>query len=175
MNTLLVVGYSNFDLGIFSEKDPKVTVIKKAIKEALLAYLDDGLHWLIFTGNMGFEYWTFQVARDLQAEYPLQLSVIFDFETHGKNWNEANQAKLAEFKSADFVKYAFEHYENPSQFRQYNDFLLENSEGAFVFYDEDNETRLHYLVDKMKATEDYELNILDFERLQEIAEEMNEE
>ena len=175
MNTLLLTGYSGFDLGIFKDSDAKVAVIKRTIKNALLAYLDEGLSWLIFTGNMGFEYWGLQVAKELQKDYPFQISTIFDFETHGQKWNEANQARLAEFKNVDFVKYAFADYQNPSQFRSYNEFLIENSDGALVFYDEQKETRLHYLVDKMKDEPDYALNLLTFEDLQEVAEQMTEE
>ena len=32
MTSLLVTGYKSFELGIFKDKDPKVTIIKKAIK-----------------------------------------------------------------------------------------------------------------------------------------------
>ena len=35
MKTLLIVGYNAFDLGIFDEKDMKLTVIKTAIRKIL--------------------------------------------------------------------------------------------------------------------------------------------
>ena len=35
MTSLLVTGYKSFELGIFKDKDPKVTIIKKAIKRDL--------------------------------------------------------------------------------------------------------------------------------------------
>jgi uncharacterized phage-like protein YoqJ len=35
MKTLLIVGYNAFDLGIFDEKDMKLTVIKTAIRKNL--------------------------------------------------------------------------------------------------------------------------------------------
>ncbi len=174
MNTLLIMGYSSFDLGIFDEKNPKISVIKMAVKRDLTRFLENGLKWLIFTGTLGFEYWALQVAKELQGDYDFQISTLFDFETHGQNWNETNQLKLSEFKTVDFVKFAYESYENPSQFRQYNDFLLENSDGSLVFYDEENETKLKYMVERMKNTEDYELNLLTFSDLQELFEEMTE-
>lgn len=174
MNSLLIIGYSNFDLGIFKESDVKVTVIKRAIKKNLENFLEQGLQWVIFTGTLGFESWALDVAKDLQKENKFQIGTIFDFETHGQNWNEKNQIKLAEFKSVDFVKYAYQSYENSGQFRQYHDFLLENTEGAFVFYDEENETNLKYLVNQMKKTVGYDLHLLTFEDLQETFEEMTE-
>lgn len=174
MNSLLIMGYTSFDLGIFNEKDIKVSIIKKAVKNRLIRYLEEGLNWLIFTGNLGFEYWTLDVAKELQKDYNFQIGTIFSFETHGQNWNENNQVKLAHFKEVDFVKYAYQTYENPSQFRQYNDFLLENTEGALVFYDEENETKLKYMVERMKQMAEYQLEILDFETLQGTFEDMNE-
>lgn len=174
MNSLLIMGYTSFDLGIFNEKDIKVSIIKKAVKNRLILYLEEGLNWLIFTGNLGFEYWALDVAKELQKDYNFQIGTIFSFETHGQNWNENNQVKLAHFKEVDFVKYAYQTYENPSQFRQYNDFLLENTEGALVFYDEENETKLKYMVERMKQMAEYQLEILDFETLQETFEDMNE-
>jgi len=171
MKSLLVTGYSSFDLGIFREDDPRVLVIKKAIENRLLGYLAAGLEWLIFTGKLGFEFWTLEVARELQNQYPeLKLSTIFSFEDTGKNWNEANQAKLAVFKSLDFVKYSFQSYENPQQLRLYNQFLVENSDAAFIFYDEENkETKLKWLLAEIKTRENYEFDLLDFESLQELA------
>ena len=35
MNTILVAGYKNFDVGVFSNKDPRLTIIKKAIERDL--------------------------------------------------------------------------------------------------------------------------------------------
>ena len=174
MKSLLVMGYSAFDLGIFDEKDIKVTVIKKAIRRRLENFLNNGLTWLIFTGTIGFEYWALQVAKELQEDYDFQIATIFDFETHGKNWNEANQIKLAEFKDVDYIKYAYEDYENPSQFRQYNEFLLENSDGALVFYDDENETKLKFMVKKMRESNNYMVDYIDFESLQEVFEEMTD-
>ncbi|WP_251712740.1 SLOG family protein [Lactococcus ileimucosae] len=173
MKTLLITGYTAFDLGIFDEKDIKISIIKKALKLRLEAYLDNGLNWVIFTGSLGFEYWALQVSKELQKDYDFFIASIFPFETHGKNWNQANQAKLQEFKNVDYVKYAYESYENPSQFRQYNDFLLENSDGALVLYDEENETKLRYITNKMQKTPNYNMEWIRFEDLQEICEEMN--
>lgn len=98
MTSLLVTGYKSFELGIFKDKDPKVTIIKKAIKRDFKRFLDDGVDWMIFTGNLGFEFWALEVAKELQQDYPLKLATLFPFETHGQNWNEANQTKLAAFK-----------------------------------------------------------------------------
>lgn len=170
MVSVLVVGYKAFDLGIFGDKDQRLKIIKAAIRRDLIYLLENGMKWLVFTGNLGFEAWVLEVAKELQEEYNFQLATIFIFENQGKNWNEVNQEKLANFKNVDFIKYAYPSYENPSQFRTYNQFLLESTDGAYLFYDEENETKLKYLYQMMKENEQYHIKNLTFDDLNEMAE-----
>ena len=174
MTALLISGYRAFEVGVFQDKDPKLTVIKRAIRKDLLAYLDEGVDWLIFTGNLGFDYWVLEVAKDLQKDYALSLATIFLFENQGGNWNEANQEKLAAFKQVDYVKYSFPAYESPGQFAVYNQFLLDNTKQAYFFYDPENETNFKYLYEQAKAKDDYPVLCLDFDRLNDIAQEWDE-
>ena len=170
MVSVLVVGYKAFDLGIFGDKDQRLKIIKAAIRRDLIYLLENGMKWLVFTGNLGFEVWVLEVAKELQEEYNFQLATIFIFENQGENWNEVNQEKLANFKNVDFIKYAYPSYENPSQFRTYNQFLLESTDGAYLFYDEENETKLKYLYRMMKENEQYHIKKLTFNDLNELAE-----
>ena len=174
MVSVLVVGYKAFDLGIFGDKDQRLKIIKAAIRRDLIYLLENGMKWLVFTGNLGFEVWVLEVAKELQEEYDFQLATIFIFENQGENWNEVNQEKLANFKNVDFIKYAYPSYENPSQFRTYNQFLLESTDGAYLFYDEENETKLKYLYRMMKENEQYHIKKLTFDDLNELAENFSE-
>ncbi|MBF7094695.1 DUF1273 domain-containing protein [Streptococcus sp. HF-1907] len=169
--TILVTGYKSFELGIFQDKDPRVSIIKKAIRKDFERYLDDGAEWFIFMGNLGFEYWALEVAKELQSDYDFQIATIFTFENQGANWNEANQEKLAAFKQVDFVKYTYPSYENPSQFRQYNHFMIANTDEAYIFYNPENETNLKYLLAQMTETPGYDIHFLTFDRLNELLEE----
>ena len=174
MVSVLVVGYNAFDLGIFGDKDQRLEIIKAAIRRDLIYLLENGMKWLVFTGNLGFEVWVLEVAKELQEEYNFQLATIFIFENQGENWNEVNQEKLANFKNVDFIKFAYPSYENPSQFRTYNQFLLESKDGAYLFYDEENETKLKYLYRMMKENEQYHIKKLTFDDLNEMAENFSE-
>jgi UPF0398 protein spr0331 len=149
-------------------------VIKKAIQKDLESMAQEGVTWLVFTGNLGFEYWVLEVAREMKEDYGFQLATIFDFETHGSNWNEANQIKLSEFKQVDFVKYAYPKYEHKGQLRDYQHFLLENTDESYLFYDEENETKLRYFYQMMKNQENYFTRRLTFEFLNEMAENFSE-
>ena len=174
MHTALVLGYSAFDLVLLNEKDIRLKIIKKAIRRDLERLAEEGLKWLVFTGTLGFEHWVLEVARDMKEAYEFQLATIFDFETHGSNWNEANQVKLSDFKQVDFVKYAYPTYEHKGQLRDYQIFLLENTDGAYIFYDEDNETKMRFFYELMKNKDNYMTKRLTFEELNEIAENFSE-
>lgn len=169
MTAILVTGYKSFELGIFNEKDARVSIIKKAIEKEFIHQINNGADWFIFTGNLGFEVWALEIANHLKIDYDIRIATLFMFENQGSNWNEANQDKLGQFKDVDFVKYSFKDYQNPSQFSAYNQFVIDNTEGAFVFYDEEHETNLKYLVTKMKEKNNYSLSLLTFDRLNEFA------
>lgn len=175
MRSVLISGYRHTDLGIFSDKDPRLPVIKEAIRQDLISLLEEGAEWFVFTGNLGFEYWCLEVLKELQSQgYDCQLSCIFPFANHGENWNEANQVKLAAYKGLDFVKAAYTRYENPGQFRDYNQFILDNTDGVYLFYDNENETNLKYLYHLILKKENYTRKELTFDRLNEVAENFRE-
>ena len=174
MHTALVLGYSAFDLGLFNEKDIRLKIIKKAIRRDLERLAEEGLKWLVFTGSLGFEHWVLEVAKEMKDDYGFQLATIFDFETHGSNWSETNQVKLSDFKQVDFIKYAYSTYEHKGQLRDYQIFLLENTDSAYLFYDEENETKLKFFYELMKKKDNYITKILTFEDLNEVAENFSE-
>ena len=174
MNTILVAGYKSFDVGVFSNKDPRLTIIKKAIERDLRRLFEEGVKWLVFSGNLGFEAWVLEVAFELKKDYDFQMATIFLFENVGENWNEANQLKLSRFKQVDFVKYAYPKYEHVGQLRDYQRFLLENTDLAYFFYDPENETKLKFIDNLMKNQEGYRIKRLTFEDLNELAENFSE-
>ncbi len=173
MTTILVTGYKNFELGIFQDKDPKITIIKKAIKRDFIHFLEEGVDWFVFMGNLGFEYWALEVALNLQTEYDMQLATIFPFENYGEHWSEANQEKLFKFKQTGFVKSSYKRYQNSYQFKKYNQFLLDNTDRAYLFYDKDKETNLKYLYQMMTAKDNYPVSLLTFEDLDDIVQDFD--
>ncbi|NQG98355.1 DUF1273 family protein [Streptococcus suis] len=169
--TVLIQGYRAHELGIFGQKDPRLAIIKEAIRKDLISLLEEGANWFIFTGQLGFEYWCLETLLDLKKEgYECQIATIFLFANHGENWQEHQQEKLCLFRQQDFVKVAYERYENPSQFREFNQFLLDKTDQAYVFYEPENETQLKYLYNLLLTKEAYTVKTLTFERLNEVAE-----
>ena len=168
MTSLLITGYKSFELGVFKDKDPKVNIIKKAIKRDLKRFLDEGVDWMIFNWEPRFLILGTISSQRTSKDYPLKLATLFPFESHGQNWNEANQTKLAAFKQVDFVKYSFPAYQSPAQFKQFNQFLIDNTDQAYLFYEPENETNLKYFYGMMLEARGYPVSRLTFDDLNEV-------
>lgn len=155
LKTMILTGYRSYELGVFQEKDPKFEIIKKSIKNTLIRYLEEGLEWILISGNLGVELWGAEVVFSLQKEYPeLKLGVIFPFADFGSQWNEKNQEKLSLIKSqADYVDaVSHEAYKNPSQLKNHTRFLLEHSGGVIMVYDEEFPGKNQYF---LKEAQDF--------------------
>ncbi len=69
MSRLWVSGYRSYELGIFQSKDPKVTIIKEAIKQFICQRIDDGVDWIITGPQLGVEQWTIEVTLELKKRF----------------------------------------------------------------------------------------------------------
>jgi len=93
VKVVTVSGYKPFELGIFKNNHPAVPYIKKAIQNALKGMLEDGLEWVLISGQLGTELWAAEVVYELrETEYPdLKLAVITPFLEQETSWSEANK------------------------------------------------------------------------------------
>ena len=98
MRRLWITGYRSYELNVFKDDDPKVAVIKDVLSRELKARLEesDEEFWLITGPQLGTEQWAIEVALKLRDDYPqLKISMMLPFTEFGQQWNENNQAKLA--------------------------------------------------------------------------------
>ncbi|MFS0574686.1 DUF1273 domain-containing protein [Sporosarcina sp. 179-K 3D1 HS] len=177
LKRLVITGYKQHELGIFDEKHPGIRFIKKAIEKRLLSFLDEGLEWVLISGQLGVETWAAEVVLDLKREYPaLQLAVMPPFLEQEKNWNESKQeAYHAIVAQADFYKpLTNKPYEAPWQFSEKDKFFLRNSDGLLIVYDEENEGSPKFvkrMADQFAEKTDYEVFSITADDLQVVAEE----
>lgn len=172
MKRIYLTGYRSFELGVFQENDPKIKVIKEVLKNRLIEYVETGLEWVLFGGNLGAELWASQVVQELQKDYAeLHYSVIFPFEEFGSNWNETNQQSLSIMKnSADYVN-ATSHapYQNPSQLKNHTQFMLTHTEGCLLLYDQEFEGKTQYFFRdalKFQESNEYAIDFITMDDLQ---------
>jgi len=178
---LVVTGYKAHELGIFNDSHEGIPIIKQAIKNQLLALMDEGLEWIILSGQQGVETWTAELVLEMKVEFPhLKYAIITPFLDQEKNWNELKQEKHKSLLfQADYeTSLTKRPYEAPWQFIEKNKFLLRNSDGMLIVYDEENEGSPKFikkLAEQYKEKENYSLFNIDAYDLQTIAEEIAEE
>lgn len=172
MKRLHITGYRSFELGVFQGNDPKIPIIKGTLRNRLVGYLEQGLEWVILSGNLGTDIWVGQVIQELKTDYPeLNYAVIFPFAEYGSNWNEQNQQELTGLKlQANYVdSVSHQPYENPQQLRNHTQFILTHTEGALLLYDREYEGKTKFFVrdaEKYQETTKYDLDFITMDDLQ---------
>lgn len=175
---LLVSGYKAHELGIFNDQHPGVNIIKKALADQLRTLLEQGLEWVIVSGQLGVETWAAECVWELQEEYPhLQYAVITPFLEQQANWNDEKKEKYEQIiMLADYhISLTNKPYEAPWQFVEKNKFLLRNSDALLIVYDEENEGSpkfLKQMAEQFEENTGYTLLKITADDLQLIAEDL---
>ncbi|KAB7708948.1 DUF1273 family protein [Bacillus aerolatus] len=177
MTVWAVTGYKPYELGVFKRDDPAVLYIKKALEKELRTLLEEGMEWMLISGQLGVECWAAEVLFELKEEYPdAKLAVLTPFLNQQENWKEENQAYYEEILAgADFVdSVSKQPYKGPEQFRNKNQLLLQKSAGLLVLYDEENTGSPQYLFNMARSFQEnhsFDIRQLTFYDLQLVVEE----
>lgn len=169
-------GYRNYELNIFKDDDPKLLIIKKALRAKLINLLDDGMEWVITGGQLGVEQWGVDVAHQLQKDYSqLKIGIILPFNDFGHHWNENNQNKLQKVLAMSdcHALLTKKPYQSPRQLRVYQQFMLKHTDGALLVYDPENGGKPQYDYQAIQAYQQqhcYNCQLIDMYELQSIAE-----
>lgn len=172
IKNLYVSGYRSYELSIFQADDPKIDYIKKFFRRKLIEYIEQGLEWVIISGNLGTELWMGEVALDLKADYPeLRLAVLLPYTNFSSKWNEVNQMYYNSIiERADYINYTSnQDYANPGQLKNNQAFIVKNTDGCLLFYDTDHEGKVGYFYDqalKYQERHPYEIETTSFDELQ---------
>ena len=178
IKVVYISGYKSSELGIFKENDPGVMYIKLAIKKALLQLLDQGLEWVMVSGQLGVEMWAAEVTIELRKKHfpELKLAIITPFLEQESNWSDKNKEWYSSIlQRADFVDSVTKRkYDNPSQFRLKNQFAIQKSDALLLVYDEDRDGSPKYLLQTAKnyqENNEYPITQITFYDLQLLVEE----
>ncbi|WKF84379.1 DUF1273 domain-containing protein [Lacticaseibacillus pantheris] len=175
-----VTGYRAYELSVFNDNDPKVTVIKYYLKSQLTQLLDEGLEWIITGGQPGVEQWSAEVGLELQADFPqLRVAVMVPFTDFGGRWKEERQAQLAALRArVDFTaSVSTTPYTSPRQLVAYGDFMSTHTDLALMVYDPEFPGKAQYdyeRISRLAARSDYSVRMTTMDDLQEAANEYGE-
>lgn len=177
MKVLFITGYKPFEYGIFKNDHPGVRFIKKAIRQRLAAMVDEGLEWVLITGQQGTELWAAEEAMDMRDESGLpKVSVITPYLDQEESWKDSNKEYYRRILGrADFVSSIYQKpYEGPHQLRMKNEYIIGKSDAILLVYDEEREGSPKFALmeaRKKSGKEDYPVIMISFDDLQQAAEE----
>ena len=181
MKRLWITGYRSYELGVFSENDPKVKVIKSALKDQISQKVADGYRWLITGAQLGTEQWSVAVGHQLKKSFhnSFKIAVMRPFLNLGQNWNASNKLRLIQtIHRADFSRSVSNSgYQSPQQLINYQCFMLDHTEGALLIYDPDHPGKTKYAyrsIQNYQRRHRYTLTMVDFDDLQDVANEYEE-
>ncbi|WP_182199377.1 SLOG family protein [Paraliobacillus salinarum] len=139
MKVLAVTGYKPHEMNISSINDQRIQFIKATIKKKLLHLIDDGIEWILVSGQIGVELWTCEVVLELKKDYPIKLAIIPPFQEQESRWPEALQAQYQSIlMEADFVQLLYEStYQGVYQFQAKNKFIVNKSDACLLLIDEE--------------------------------------
>lgn len=153
---LAVTGYKSHELGIFDEKHIGIRYIKKVLKKRLISFIEEGLEWVIISGQLGVELWCGEVVIGLKRTYPqLKLAILTPFYHQESNWADLKKEQYNQvLQQADFVDSITKRdYESPNQLRIKNQFIIEKSDALLIIYDEDKPGSPSYYLTYAKQRE----------------------
>ncbi|RLL43701.1 DUF1273 domain-containing protein [Oceanobacillus piezotolerans] len=175
MKVVTVTGYKPMEMGIFKEDDPRVTVIKAAIQKRLIQLIEEeGLEWVIVSGQMGVELWTAEVVLDLKETYDIQIAIFPPFENQDSRWPDNLKEKYQELTFVvDFYKPLYEgDYKGAYQFRAKNMWLIDKSDACLILMDEEFQGSSKYFYEYAKKADNYEILLITPMDLEDVVEEM---
>ncbi|CAH0345493.1 DUF1273 domain-containing protein [Bacillus sp. CECT 9360] len=177
MNVIYITGYKAFEFGIFKNDHEGVKYIKKAIRQRLLPLVEEGVEWVIISGQLGVELWSAEVVMELKTEYEqLKLGVLTPFLKQEESWNDGNREYYERILSrADFVDSISKRpYEGPQQLKMKNLFMVHKSDGIIIVYDDEKEGTPQYAYSEAKKyaeNRSYPIFQISFDDLQQATEE----
>ncbi|MGE7878397.1 DUF1273 domain-containing protein [Peribacillus muralis] len=179
MKVLYLTGYKAFEFGIFKNDHEAVRYIKKAIEQRLLPLVEDGLEWVIISGQLGTELWGAEVVFEMQEHYEqLKLGVLTPFLKQEESWNETNQEYYRSILArADFVESIFNKpYEGPEQLKMKNKYMIQKSDAMLIIFEAEKDGSAkypYYEALKKAGNQAYPIYQVNFDDLQMAAEEGN--
>lgn len=181
MSRLWLTGYRSYELEIFQDKDPKLAVIKRAVDQMLREQIEQGVDWIITGPQLGVEQWGARWSLALKKDYPeIQVAVMAPFAEFGSQWNDDNRGKLSQLMAdVDFSDQVSDTpYRSPAQLKNYQTFMLTHTDAALFVYDPEFPGKTDYELTAARQfaeSHPYPIYFIDFDQLQEMANEMQEE
>ncbi|WP_091271139.1 DUF1273 domain-containing protein [Alteribacillus persepolensis] len=180
MKVLAVTGYKPQEMGIFKPHADEIMYIKETLKKRLIAFLEEGLEWVVISGQPGVEQWAAETVLSLKESWDtLKLAVLPPFLEQDNIWPEhLQEAYQRIINKADFTEaISKKPYDNPGQLRAKNDFIISKTDALLILYSEEQEgTPRYYLqaAERKAKYHHYPIYRITPDELQETVEDMSQ-
>ena len=174
MKIITVTGYKSMELGIFNESDEKIKFIKKSIENRLIALIEEGLEWVLTSGQIGVELWTAEVLVKLKKTYDVKFAIIPAFENHHSRWPDDLKMKYAELiQAADFYDAIYKgDYKAPYQFKERDLWMINKSDACLILMDPEYPESTQYFHKLAEQANDYPIMYITPSDIEDAVEEM---
>lgn len=175
MKVLAVTGYKPMELNIFKPDDQRVSFVKAAIEKRLIGFIEEGLEWVLISGQMGVELWAGEMVLDLKEQYDIKLAIIPPFENQESRWPEAIQQVYQELTmTADFYQPLYKgDYKGAYQFKAKNKWLVDKSDACLILLDDEYPGSNRFFHEEASwGGEDYPIFVITPSDLEDIVEEL---
>ncbi len=177
--TMVVTGYKAYEMNIRSAKDDRLPYIKKAIKDRLIGFIENGGEWVLTSGQIGIELWTCEVVLELKADYDIKYAIIPPFNQQEVRWQEQDQELYFHLvNEADYYALLYEdNYKGPYQFAARDSWLIEKSDCCLLVVDEEFPGSVGFFLDRAKKyreSNDYAIYYMTSDDLNDTIREMQE-
>ncbi|SDZ58570.1 Uncharacterized SPBc2 prophage-derived protein YoqJ [Evansella caseinilytica] len=181
-NVIAVTGYKPHELGIFHEKHEQLPYLKYAIKKKLQHLIENAdVRWVITSGQPGVELWAAEAALQLKSIYPgLKVATLAPFYNQEEFWSDPiKELYLYIWENSDYTDYITKRkYENPSQLRLKNQFIIDKTDALLVLFDEYTEGSPKYYLNYAKMKQEaanYEIVYLTPDEISDVIRELQED
>src|SRR5699024_10326497 len=174
ISILTLTRYIPKEINIFSENDERIKIIKYALKKRLIQQIEEGVSWIITSGQMGVELWTAEVVLELKESYDVNLGVFPPFENFTSRWPEHLREKHTEisFLADHFHPLYKGDYKGPFQFKARDQWFLEKSDQSLILMDEEYPGSTKFYYDTIKDEKNHAILFITPFELEEVVEEM---
>lgn len=157
MQKLMVTGYKPMEINIFKNNDPRINFLKAAIRKKLIEFIEEGLEWVLISGQFGVELWAGEVVLDLKSEYDIKLAIFPPFENQDSRWPDDTKELYQQLiMEADFYRPIYwGEYKGPYQFKAKNTWLINKSDACLILMDEEFPGSNRFIYEETKKVAHY--------------------
>ncbi|WP_440895698.1 SLOG family protein [Amphibacillus sp. Q70] len=161
---MAVTGYKSYELNVRSANDQRLTYIKYALKQRIIAFIENGGEWIITSGQLGIELWACEIVDELKQDYDIKYAIIPPFNNQDKKWAEADQQLYQRLiHTADYYALLYkDDYKGPGQFTAKNQWLIEKSDCCLILVDDEYPGSVSYFLEQAKPYSEVNDYLIDY-------------